>query len=280
VNKFFDLDSPVMRFLSVMADVFWINLLTVICSIPIFTIGASFTAMHYVLLKLVRNEEGYITKSYFKAFRDNFRQATGMWLIFLLVFAVLAFDYYAEFYMKAKFPAAIVIAVYAATVIIWCICLWAFPLLSHFVNTVRGTLRNALIMTIAALPRTLGMLGLSIVPFLLLYFGGNSIIPIVLLFFVAGPAYGCAALYSPAFKKMEPEEKPESHEEDSLDFTDEDDAVIEDLKKDIREMKGEPEPGTETQPAAEIGTGTEAEEGTGTEAGTENATGAGSGEAR
>ena len=67
--KLFDLDSPVMRFLSKMADLMILNILTMICCLPLFTAGAAFTALHYVCLKMVRNEEGYIAKSYFKAFK-------------------------------------------------------------------------------------------------------------------------------------------------------------------------------------------------------------------
>ena len=60
-----------------------LNILMLICCIPIFTIGASVTAMYYVAFKMVKNEEGYITKSFFKAFRENFRQATPVWLVML-----------------------------------------------------------------------------------------------------------------------------------------------------------------------------------------------------
>ena len=55
--KFFNLDSPVMQALGKMADLMWLNILTLICCIPVVTVGASLTAMHYMALKIVRNEE-------------------------------------------------------------------------------------------------------------------------------------------------------------------------------------------------------------------------------
>ena len=81
--KIFDLDSPLMQFLNKMADLLWLNILTFICCIPIVTIGASLTAMHYMALKMVRNEECYITRGFFKSFKENFRQATLIWLLLL-----------------------------------------------------------------------------------------------------------------------------------------------------------------------------------------------------
>ena len=62
--KIFDLDSPLMNVLNKMADLMWLNILTLICCIPIITAGAAFTSMHYVALKIVRNEESYITRSF------------------------------------------------------------------------------------------------------------------------------------------------------------------------------------------------------------------------
>ena len=92
--KIFDLDSPLMNVLNKMADLMWLNILTLICCIPIITAGAAFTSMHYVALKIVRNEESYITRSFFKSFKTNFRQATLIWLMILLIAAVLGGDYY------------------------------------------------------------------------------------------------------------------------------------------------------------------------------------------
>ena len=92
--KIFDLDSPLMNVLNKMADLMWLNILTLICCIPIITAGAAFTSMHYVALKIVRNEESYITRSFFKSFKTNFRQATLIWLMILLIAAVLGLLHY------------------------------------------------------------------------------------------------------------------------------------------------------------------------------------------
>lgn len=71
--KIFNLDSPFMQFLSKMTDLLLLNLVAGICCVPIVTIGASLTALNYVTLKMVRNEDCYIFKSYFKSFKENFK---------------------------------------------------------------------------------------------------------------------------------------------------------------------------------------------------------------
>ena len=92
MNQVFSPDSPVISFLGKIADLIIINLLVIICSLPIFTIGASWTAMYYVTVKMVKNEESYVTKDFFKSFKQNFRQATVIWLINLIVLLVLGAD--------------------------------------------------------------------------------------------------------------------------------------------------------------------------------------------
>ena len=92
MGRFFNIDSPIMVGLNKLADLIWLNILTFICCIPIITVGASITALNYVALKMVRNEEGYVTRSFFKSFKQNFKQATIIWLIMLLVAAIIIGD--------------------------------------------------------------------------------------------------------------------------------------------------------------------------------------------
>ena len=91
----FDLDNPVMRFLSRVADIMILNLLFILCSIPVFTTGASLSALYYCLFKMKEGTEGYLVRKFFHSFRENFKQATLMWLIML----VPAFIMFMEFLM-------------------------------------------------------------------------------------------------------------------------------------------------------------------------------------
>ena len=74
-----------MQFIGKVADFILLNLLTLVCSLPIITFGAAYTAKYYVSMKIVRGEEGTLFKAYFKAFKDNFKQATIIWIIQIIV---------------------------------------------------------------------------------------------------------------------------------------------------------------------------------------------------
>ena len=83
MHNFFNPDNAVMQFITKVVYSVYLNILWFICCIPIVTAGASTTALFYVTLKMVRNEEGNITKAFFSSFKSNFKQSTIIWLILL-----------------------------------------------------------------------------------------------------------------------------------------------------------------------------------------------------
>ena len=90
--SFFSLDSKFSQIMGRVFDLMMLNIIFLIMCIPIVTIGANFTAMYYVTLKMIKNEETYIFRTYWKSFRENFKQATAIWLILLAVLIVLILD--------------------------------------------------------------------------------------------------------------------------------------------------------------------------------------------
>ena len=91
MSKLFD--NVVIDGISKIADVALIGFFFLICSVPVFTIGASATALYYATNKCIYKGRGYTTE-FFRSFKDNFKQATISWLIFLVLFAVLGGDIY------------------------------------------------------------------------------------------------------------------------------------------------------------------------------------------
>lgn len=215
MGKFFDMDSPVMRILNRVGDLMIMNFLMILCCIPVITAGAAFTAMHYVLLKIVRGQEGYLIKGFFKSFKENFRQATIIWLLMLLVIAVYVGDSLIFNYSALTFPKPLVIAVVAVAVLLAMMAVYVFPLQARFENSIKNTLKNAMILAFANLPKTLLMMGCYILPLVIGYFSTYALL-FIFLFGISAPAYGAAWIYSGIFKKLEPETEETSDLEFSL----------------------------------------------------------------
>ena len=148
------IDNPIMRGMGRLADFIILNLLWVVCSIPIITIGASTTALYTVMLKLVKNEEGYIAKGFLKAFKENFKQSTIMWIIFLLISIVFVVDFASIKLMSDKIGGILQILFLFMGALLTAWMVYAFALQARFVNTVKNTLKNAMILVFAKLPFT------------------------------------------------------------------------------------------------------------------------------
>lgn len=160
----FNYDNPVWRFIGKLGDLMILNILWLICSIPIFTIGASTTAVYYVTIKLARDDDGYTIRNFFKSFKENFKQATAIWLLMLVTGIILGFDLY--FFLFVLTGSSIVRTVFTAAIgaltLIWlCIFSYVFPLQSRFYNPVKRTIFNAFFMSIRHFFHTLGMLVLD-----------------------------------------------------------------------------------------------------------------------
>ena len=126
-------DSKFMRAWSNLVDGVWINILMLVTSIPIITIGASTSALSYVTLKMVRGEDPYIWQNFWKSFRQNFKQGTLIWIFSILVFIFLGMDFYIINSQNTTLFAVI-------RMLLWCVCLvalsvflYVFPIISHFV---------------------------------------------------------------------------------------------------------------------------------------------------
>ena len=203
--RIFNAESPLMEGLSRVFDLMILNLIVLVCCLPVFTAGAALTAMHYVLIKMVRDEDGYLIRSYLRSFKENFVQATGMWLIFLVFMVAFVVDLGLVGDPQgaaSRLPAFIRYALIAGGIYVYAIYLYAFPLLARFRNTVFGTLRNAATIAAAVLPRTIAMIAATLaLPVLARLF--PLMLPVMLLFGIAGPGFICALLYNPVFKKLE-----------------------------------------------------------------------------
>ena len=149
---FFSYESKFSRIMMRLAHGCYLNLLWFICSLPIVTLGASTAALYSVTLKIARDEEGDITAQFFGALRENFKQATVVWLILLALGGVLGTDIYVLIHLRASASGvlAIILTLALAMVIVACIVLaivlmYVFPLIAYVENTNWAMIKNSLL---------------------------------------------------------------------------------------------------------------------------------------
>ena len=169
MDRIFNLDNSFFRFIGKLVDVVLLNFLWLICSLPIVTIGASTTALYYVTLKLVRDREGYIIRSFFKAFKDNFKQSTIIWIILLLVATILGTDIYVVYKMDANYAKILLALFIGFSVITLFVFIYIFPIQAQFANPVKQTFKNALLIAVKHLPWTILLTVITVIGGFLIY---------------------------------------------------------------------------------------------------------------
>ena len=175
MGGFFNYDNPVWRFVGRIWDLFILNLLWVICSIPIVTFGASTTAMYYCTLKIAKDRDsGGMFTMFFHSFKDNIRQSTIIWIIMALIGGILFFDIrFFSFYSPINNTVIrmIIFMVTCFLILLWLfIFLYIFPIQAKFINSIKQTFKLALFMSIKHLVRTIIILAGSLIILIAVYY--------------------------------------------------------------------------------------------------------------
>ena len=206
MDKFFDSDNPVMRFLSRLVDLAVLNVMAVAYSIPLVTFGGAMAAMNYVLIHLVRGDETYVTRMFRKSFKDNFRQGIPEGLLVILIAVITATDMWALHGSESKMLTLMMIIITIVAVFIFVTAVYMFALQSRYENTVKGTIMNAFRLSLGNLPATAGMAVCWIAwAFVLVYLHKAAALAFLLYGFTL-PGYICARLISRIFDRLEEED--------------------------------------------------------------------------
>lgn len=157
MNAIFNPENRFWMFMDKVMDAMIISILWLVCSLPIVTMGAATTAVFQFTLYQVRDEEGYVWKSFFKAFRQNFRQATILWLGGLAVGVFLLADVYLCMHLRipGTLRMALLVGLGCIGLIYLLTMLYVLPLMACFQVSVKTAVRDSFVMAVGNLPVSL-----------------------------------------------------------------------------------------------------------------------------
>lgn len=153
----FSQDSKFTKFMSRLTDVCRLNILWLIFSLPVVTAGAATVAAYSVVLKMVDDEESYITRSFIQAFRNNFKQGTFLWLLTAAALYALYIDVQLVFKPEKTSIVLCVVSILSA-VVIFCTFVYAYPLAARYDNTLLNNLHNSFLISVKYPLRTFAIL--------------------------------------------------------------------------------------------------------------------------
>ena len=202
MNRILGVDGPVWEFLGKMTDVMILSLLFILTSLPVFTIGASLTALYIMMFRLSDDTEGSVIKGYFRAFKENIKRVTPVFLLMLFVLLFLMGDLYITAFTDMPggrffMPAAVIFLI--IYLFFWH---YFFPLFSKLKLPLKKILMLSFLMPVRELPRTVFMLFIS---FIMICVGVFVCAPFLLV--VPGVvAFSHALLFRGVFLKLSKDE--------------------------------------------------------------------------
>ena len=213
MNKIFDPNGLFAQIMNVILGLILLNVLWILCSLPIVTLGASTTALYSVLLRFRDGDDTKVVRRFFAAFKANFKRATAVWLVVLAGIVVCGLDLY--FATQMDSAAARVIAGFGL-VLVGMVFTFVFILTARYENTWRNHLKNALLIAMGHVPRLLlAWLLWGAAVFLTMY-SMDTMYVMVLMWLMAGVSclsYANLMIFTPALRKLEPAAEEEKTEE-------------------------------------------------------------------
>lgn len=203
IMKFFSVDSPVYKFLSKFLDVVKLNFFWILFSIPVITVGASTVAAMSVGLKMVDDEEGYIGKNFLKAFKENWKQGTILWIITVVAVYAIYLDF--QLFEAVDNNPIIFLFIGMASIALAVFALiYSYPLAARYENTLINTIQNSINISRKYLGKTLLLVIILAVEYIVFNFNKT------MLFFgiILGPGFmifTIAAFSKRIFQEIEKE---------------------------------------------------------------------------
>lgn len=207
MRNLFNYENPFIQFLVRVGDLIILNVLFILCSAPVVTLGASLTALHRVTQNMLFEQEEPLLKAFFRAFRQNFKQSTLAWLVELVVIVSLVCDVLLVMaYFNGGLAKAMYILVAVLAILVAGVYAYLIPLIARYENGMRQQVNNAVVLAIIKLPKTLLLVFLNLLPVILVLISVPVFVQTLIFWVVIGFAFVSfieSSILKPVFQQLE-----------------------------------------------------------------------------
>lgn len=207
MRNLFNYENPFIQFLVRVGDLMILNVLFILCSAPVVTLGASLTALHRVTQNMLFEQEKPLLKAFFRAFRQNFKQSTLAWLVELVVIVSLVCDVLLVMaYFNGGLAKAMYILVAVLAILVVGVFSYLMPLIARYENGMRQQVNNAVVLAIIKLPKTVLLTLLNLLPVILLLISVPVFVQTLIFWVIIGFAFVSfltSSILKPVFQQLE-----------------------------------------------------------------------------
>jgi uncharacterized membrane protein YesL len=212
MGKFFDMDAPIIQAIGKVGQMIITTFTWLLFCLPVFTAGAATVAMCRIMINL-KEDKSCSFQTFFRAFKENFKKGTVLWLILLACIGFLAAGFYLTVLVEnvtLRMGALLVFCM--LFFLVYIVAIYMFPLTAYFENTISATIRNALGMGLGNLRQTIMAIALTLIPLVLMFLSMKLFVILLFMLIILGPGaicYGVVCLLLPVFGRYVPEDGQE-----------------------------------------------------------------------
>ena len=204
MGNIFRLDSPLMKFMMLITNLICLNVLWLVCCLPVVTAGAATAAMYYVIFRYITGQDDAVLKPFFRAFKENFRPVTPIWILNLLIGAALAAEIFyltqgGEMWLKVVFGVLLFIYAGASS--------YLYPIFARYETPAKQAIFNSFALSTRHLFSTALVVACNALPVLLVLFAPEAFRKTGIVWLLGGfslLAYLNGRILMTVFKKHEP----------------------------------------------------------------------------
>ena len=215
MSSFFDKRSWGMRFLSGLGALIIGNFLFLICSIPLFTIGASWTALYRITFEVHMGNDPFVVRDFFRYFKENFKKATLVFVPIVILLAVWIYNLYIVLYILDPSLKWLQYPIYILIVALTAVTIYIFPMIALYEQKVTKMIKDSLLLSIGNLPVTIFIVASYVGKYLLIDFIPIMGVYILSFYMFFGFAFDCwffGIFINRAFKIEKPKKKRTSED--------------------------------------------------------------------
>lgn len=203
IADIFSPDTKFYRFFELLWELLALNILFILTSLPVITIGISATALCQSVQAMLRDEKPLSV--YFSVWKTDWKQSTAIWIPLLALLAAIVTYYHLFVFTPEKPSFGVLLVILALTVAYLAVVAWLFPLMAQFNNTTANHVKNAAVLACAHPLKSLMMVGLMVIPLLVVLISPYWFFRLGAIWICAGASGICylhQRIIRPVMKKM------------------------------------------------------------------------------
>ena len=216
MGKIFNLDAPIVQAVGKVGQMIITTLTWLLFCLPVVTAGAATVALCRIMINL-KEDRSCSFRTFFQAFRENFKKGTLLWLLLLGCAAVLAVLFYLMVLVENTILRMVALIMFCLLFfLVYIAAIYAFPLTAYFENTISATIRNAIGMGLGNLRQTIMSIAVTLVPLALMFLSMKLFVTLLFMLIILGPGaicYGVMCLLLPVFRRYVPGYEEENKED-------------------------------------------------------------------